>query len=72
MTWRPLLYDAIVKIPESQKEELLDFYIRELTESEPDMRKSFGKYTIISCWCVCYRLWVRLDYAVCTRENSFY
>lgn len=30
-----LLYDAIVKIPESQKEELLDFYIRELTESEP-------------------------------------
>ena len=36
-----LLYDAIVKIPESQKEELLDFYIRELTESEPGYAEKF-------------------------------
>ena len=36
-----LLYDAIVKIPESQKEELLDFYIRELTESEPGFAEKF-------------------------------
>ncbi|WP_455510263.1 aminoglycoside phosphotransferase family protein [Butyricimonas paravirosa] len=36
-----LLYDAIVKIPESQKEELLDFYIRELTESEPGYAGKF-------------------------------
>lgn len=36
-----LLYDAIVKIPESQKEELLDFYIRQLTESEPGYAEKF-------------------------------
>ena len=36
-----LLYDAIVKIPESQKEELLDFYIRELTKSEPGFAEKF-------------------------------
>ena len=36
-----LLYDAIVKIPENQKEELLDFYIRELTESEPGYAEKF-------------------------------
>ena len=30
-----------MKIPESQKEELLDFYIRELTESEPGYAEKF-------------------------------
>ena len=36
-----LLYDAIVKIPESQKEELLNFYIRKLTACEPEYAEKF-------------------------------
>lgn len=36
-----LLYDAIVKMPESQKEELLDFYIRQLAESKPGYAEKF-------------------------------
>ena len=36
-----LLYDAIVKIPESQKEELLNFYIRQLTAREPEYAEKF-------------------------------
>ena len=45
-----LLYDAIVKIPESQKEELLDFYIRELTESEPGFAEKFREIYIPKAW----------------------
>ena len=36
-----LLYDAIVKIPEGQKEELLNFYIRQLTVCEPEYAEKF-------------------------------
>lgn len=36
-----LLYDAIVKIPESQKEELLNFYIRQLAACEPEYAEKF-------------------------------
>ena len=36
-----LHYDAIVKIPESQKEELLNFYIRKLTACEPEYAEKF-------------------------------
>ena len=36
-----LLYDAIVKIPEGQKEELLNFYIRQLTICEPEYAEKF-------------------------------
>lgn len=36
-----LLYDAIVKIPESQKEELLNFYIRQLAAREPEYAEKF-------------------------------
>ena len=36
-----LLYDAIVKIPESQKEELLHFYIRQLAAREPEYAEKF-------------------------------
>ena len=57
-----LLYDAIVKIPESQKEELLDFYIRELTKSEPGFAEKFREIYY-------HFVLVRLLQAMGAREN---
>lgn len=64
-----LLYDAIVKIPESQKEELLDFYIRELTESEPGFAEKFREIYYHFVLVRLLQAMGAFGFAVCTREN---
>lgn len=64
-----LLYDAVVKMPDVRKEELLEYYIGELANYNRERLPVSGSCIILLCWYVYCKPWELLGCGDCTRGN---